>query len=1016
MQVAEWEAEVISERTKDAMAAAKERGTTFGRPSPLDANTLRTIKRLRRRGLGARRIAAYLNQRDIPTSNGQGKRWHVSQVEDWLLWYGHRMVSTDGEVVGREDEIAAVLNFLQEPSAFPGALLLEGETGIGKTTLWQRGLELATALSYRVLSCSPSGTEARLSFAALGDMLEPVLDDMLPALPRPQARALAVALLLEDADGSTPDQRAIALAFLGAIRVLAEEAPVVIAVDDIQWLDDASSFVLEFALRRLRDEPVAVLGSLRAGHDEALLGLDPLLPQERAQRLAVEPLSMGAIHRLLSERLRLVLSRPKLRRLYELSGGNPFFALELGRAVDRGAIQLEPGESLPRRLASLVDDRIVALPEDTRAALLIASALSQPTIELVGRAGVEEPARQLFPALEAHVIELEDDRIRFSHPLIASGVYSMALPWERRALHRRLADAVPDPEERARHLALGAEGPDPDVASALEDVAGRAHSRGALRAAAELAVQAWRLTPLDRQDDRHRRAIQSVAYTFETGNSSRASALLEETLGAAPPGPPRAQALYWLGSLQEFEGDRRRVVELFRAALLESGDDVALRARLEEGLADALFLMRKDLPQAAHHARTAVALAEQLGDAAAQVAAVAAQGLIEAMIGRLGWRDALRRGIVLERETDSVHLTGTASFSLAVNLMWADEFDEARTIFRSLRDRADERAEESALPWILANLSLVEYLSGRWEEAIRSAEEGIEIALQTGQEPQRLYALGVRALVRCSRGEEGARTDAQIVLDGAEQNAAMISSILAASALGLLELAHDRPDAAHRILGPIGRRLEDGGVREPGSMRFVADDIEALIALDRLGEAEALLARLERRARRLDRVSARATAARCRGLIAAALGDLPAALLHLETSLGQHERIPQPFELGRTLLVTGEVQRRMKKKRPARETLVRAFDIFLELGAPLWAEKTRAELARIGGRAPAPHGLTPTEEQVAQLAAEGRTNREVADALFISVRTVEANLSRVYRKLGIRSRAGLAARLAESRR
>ena len=244
----------------------------------------------------------------------------------------------------------------------------------------------------------------------------------------------------------------------------------------------------------------------------------------------------------------------------------------------------------------------------------------------------------------------------------------------------------------------------------------------------------------------------------------------------------------------------------------------------------------------------------------------------------------------------------------------------------------------------------------------------------------------------------------------------MISSILAASALGLLELAHGRPAAAHRILGPIGRRLEEGGVREPGSMRFVADDVEALIALDRLGEAEALLARLERRARRLDRVSARATAARCRGLIAAALGDLPAALLHLETSLGQHERIPQPFELGRTLLVTGEVQRRMKKKRSARENLVRAFDIFLELGAPLWAEKTRAELAWIGGRAPAPHELTPTEEQVAQLAAEGRTNREVADALFISVRTVEANLTRVYRKLGIRSRAGLAARLAESRR
>jgi DNA-binding CsgD family transcriptional regulator len=917
-----------------------------------------------------------------------------------------------GKVVGREEEIAAVLNFLQDPSAFPSALLLEGEAGIGKTTLWQRGLELASALSYRVLSCSPSGTEARLSFAPLGDMLEPVLDDVLPALPRPQARALATALLLEDPDGPPPDQRAIALALLGAIRTLAESVPVVIAVDDLQWIDGPSAFVLKFALRRLHDEPVAVLVSLRAGHDETLLGFEGVFPHERDHRIVVEPLSMGAIHRLLSERLSLELSRPRLRRLYELSAGNPFFALELGRAIDRGAIQLEPGESLPRRLASLVDDRIAALPAPTRAALLIASALSQPTIELIGRAGVDEPAEQLVPALEAHVIELDDDRIRFSHPLLASGVYGVALPWERRAVHRLLADAVRDVEERARHLALGADGPRPDVASALEDAAARAHSRGALGTAAELAEQAWRLTPLDRQDDRHRRAIQAVDHAFETGESSRVSTLLEDTLGAAPAGPPRAQALYWFGSLQQYEGDRRRAVELFRAALLESGDDITLRARLEEGLADVLFLMREDLPQAARHARTAVALADQIGDASAQITALAEQGLIDAVIGRHGWRDALHRGINLEKGADSVHLVGTASFSLAVNLTWADEFDEARAIFRSLRERADERAEESALPWILANLSLAEYLSGRWEDAIRSAEEGSEIASQTSQEPQRLFARGVLALVRCSRGDESARNDAQIVLEGAEKNATMIASILAASAIGLLELAHDRPDAAHRLLGPIGERLEEGGVREPGSMRFVGDDIEALITLDRLGEAEALVARLERRARRLNRVSALAAGARCRGLLAAAKGDLDGAISSFEEALAQHARVRIPFERARTLLVLGSTHRRAKRKSAAREPLEEALSIFDELGARTWAEKARGGLARIGGRPAATGDLTPTEHRIAALVAEGHPNKEVAARLFVTVKTVEANLSHVYVKLGVRSRAELAYRFA----
>ena len=434
------------------------------------------------------------------------------------LCYAREMGAAGSAVVGRDQEVATLLDFLETPGALPGALVFEGEAGIGKTTLWRAGLEHAIAHSYRVLSCRPSGSETPLSFAALGDLVEPVLDDILIELPNPQRRALVVALLLEDADGPPPDHRAIALAFLGVARALCRAGPVAIAVDDVQWLDPPSAFVLGFALRRMRDEPIAFLFAVRAGEAD-VLDLDRALPEERIQRLVVGPLSLGALQRLLKDRLGLVLSRPKLRRVHELSGGNPFFALELGRAFKRGAVRLEPGESLPSRLAALVDDRLEALPADTRAALLVASALSRPTIELVGRAGIGEPGEQLAPALEANVIEFEDDRIRFSHPLLASGVYGATRPSERRALHRRLADAVPDPEERVRHLALAAEGPHPDVASALEEAAKRAHSRGALAAAAELSFQARQLTPLDHADERHRRAIQAVAYAFESGES-----------------------------------------------------------------------------------------------------------------------------------------------------------------------------------------------------------------------------------------------------------------------------------------------------------------------------------------------------------------------------------------------------------------------------------------------------------------------------------------------------------------
>ncbi len=220
------------------------------------------------------------------------------------------MDSSDRDVVGREEEIAALTDFLDGPPSLPGVLLLEGEAGIGKTTLWRHGVELASERSYRVLSCRPSGSEAQLSFVALGDLLEDALEEVLPVLPGPQAKALAVALLLGEADGSPPDQRAIALAFLGALRVLARAGPVAVAVDDIQWLDRSSAFVLEFALRRLGGDALAFLLALRdEGATSPPLDLERALPDERLRRLRVGPLSLGAVHRLVNERLDLVLSR-----------------------------------------------------------------------------------------------------------------------------------------------------------------------------------------------------------------------------------------------------------------------------------------------------------------------------------------------------------------------------------------------------------------------------------------------------------------------------------------------------------------------------------------------------------------------------------------------------------------------------------------------------------------------------------------------------------------------------------
>ena len=933
-----------------------------------------------------------------------------------------RGAHAESEVVGRESELQALAGFLDRSSALPAAFLLEGEAGIGKTTLWRRGLELACARSYRVLSCSPSGSETQLSFAGLGDLLEDVLEEVLPPLPEPQRRALAVALLLEDPDGPPPDQLAVARAFLGALRALAHDIQVALAVDDVQWLDRSSAFVLEFALRRLREEPVAALFGLRSSQGQAALGLERAPPEGRLRRLVVGPLSLGAIRHLLSERLGLVLSRPKLRRIHELSGGNPFFALELGRAFGRRIIELEAGESLPGTLATLVEERLAALPAKTRTVLLAASALSQPTLELVAHAAGDDPGQWLEAALEGHVIELDEDRIRFSHPLLSSAVYGTASAAQKRALHRRLAGLVADPEERARHMALATDGASADVADLLEVAARLARARGAPTAAAELAEEAVRLTPAERPNDEFRRTIAAGGYHFEAGDPDRARHLLDDAAQSAAPGPRRAQALWRLARAHVFEADHRTAMTLYRQALAEAGNDVETRIEAEAGLAVAMMRMLDDLPTAARHARAAVELAEAHAVRDSLPEFRARQALIDALLGDPDALELARNAAKLQQADDAsggsggdyfARTLGAADFMHGVLLQWADRLEESRTLFEAARRRVLEQGDESSFPLIQRYLATTAWLEGDWQAAANEAEEGYEIAAQTGQTSQQGVLAGVRGLLLAHLGQvDDARAAAEEAARFSGETGAMFGTLLASSALGLLELSLGNPAEADRHMGPLLDPLEAAGVREPGAMRFVPDEIEALILLDRHDEAEALLSRLEEPARKLDRPSALAAVGRCRGLLSAARGDLDGALTSLERALVQHDRVAIPFERARTLLVLGSTRRRARMKRAAREALDQALAIFEELGAAIWAENARVELARVSGRRASVGALTATEERVAELVAQGLTNKAVAKELFVTDRTVEGHLTRIYAKLGIRSRSELARRFA----
>src|SRR5262245_58180035 len=342
--------------------------------------------------------------------------------------------------------MAAVAAFLDAVGSGPAGLVLEGAAGIGKTTVWAAGAALGAGRGYTVLSCRPAESEARLSFAALGDLLGGVLGEAVAGLPAPQRRALEVALLLADPAGSPPEQTAVCVAFLGVLRRLAAAGPVVVAVDDLQWLDAPSAAAVQFAARRLGEERAGLLASARTGGGgQALPAAGTGLPAERVTRLRVGPLPLGAFESVLRASAGAGLSRLTIRRLFDASGGNPFYGLELARALHRAGAEPLPEEPLPvpADLRAVLGARLAALPAGARDVLLVAACLRSPTATMLEQAGGPAALASLQAAASQGVVELENARVRFSHPLFASAIYSGTPPGRRREVHRWLSEIAP---------------------------------------------------------------------------------------------------------------------------------------------------------------------------------------------------------------------------------------------------------------------------------------------------------------------------------------------------------------------------------------------------------------------------------------------------------------------------------------------------------------------------------------------------------------------------------------------
>ncbi|MEU8010155.1 AAA family ATPase [Micromonospora parva] len=908
-------------------------------------------------------------------------------------------------IVGRDEVFDRSWRLLGRP----GPVLLEGPAGIGKTELWRALTARAAEAGWLVLSCAPTEAEAELPYAALADLLRP-LTDQVAALPGPQRVAAEVVLLSGDVTEPV-DVRVVGAATRSLLEVATTthtHPGVLVAVDDAPWLDRPSERALRYALRRLTG--LSTLVSRRRGQEappDVPLGLDEGRHGARVTRIDVPPLDVGALHHVLRDQLGVTLTRPLLVRVAREAGGNPLLAIEVVRAMQRLPRHPAPGDDLPvaASMHHLLANVVAELPPPSRDALRLAALLTVPTLVDLSAAGV--PAAALDAPEEAGLIVVTPTGVRFTHPVHAAAVRAGIPPGVRRRLHRRLADLVADPEERARHLALCTTAPDPVVAETLAAAADRWHSRGAPDLAADLHERASQLTPVADQVLLGRRRLAAARCRLDSGDLP-AARQAAEAVAADFTGDLRAESLLLRAVVAWSSGEAgQAAVEIATRALAAARPGSAVAGRVHAHLA-----VFDDHTEAARaHAEAAAALLDgRDGEHDLLAAALVLLFFQEVRLGRAPRTDLLERALDLEGDEP-------AWLASTVPAIWwksMDDAERARGRLHRMLARAEARGDEPLQHELLSHLGEAELLAGRWDTAERHIAAARDLGDQLGS--GLVAETWLAALLDAHRGrlaeatlvaESGLRLAEELDDDWCRRIHQQLAGFVALSAGRMAEAA-----AAYTALAAT---IDARGLVEPLAMRFEPDWIEACVGAGDLDRAAAALQRLNDRHRRLPRPWTILGTARARVLLDSATGrDVGPALDALTAARDAVPPDVLPLDRARCLFVAGMAHRRSRRKLPARQALEAAVAEFTAIGAAAFAERARAELARVGGRAPTPRHLTPTEDRVARLAARGRTNRAIADELFVSPKTVEANLARVYRKLGISTRAELGAAMTRA--
>ncbi len=894
-------------------------------------------------------------------------------------------------VVAREAEKARVEKVLERSrDGGLGALLLRGDPGIGKTTLWRHGVSFARACGGTVLVTRAAAEEMPLSLVGLVDLFDGA----------------------EDVFGPSSDPFRRGRAVLEQVRRLARAGPVVVAIDDLQWLDPASAATLRYALRRLADEPVTLLATLRAGAADPL-DLLATIGVDRTDSLSVGPLGPDELRALL-DTVVTSISRPVLRRIHAISGGNPLYAIELVRAhVDnQGAFQQLGSVSLPRSVREAVEERIDALPEALLALLRTVAAAGPISVADLSRfLSGQDVADLLERASRAELLVIEDDRVvRFAHPMIGSVVYGGTTSVARRILHASLADWCEDPDQRAQHLALSTDAADEQVAQLLDDAAGRARGRGALELAAELARHSLRVTPPTEVSLRRQRALTEISCRAAAGEMSRALQLADGLVESLPAGPQRAEVLVRRAQLED--DDLARGEAFLVQALAEAGGDDRLRGEVLDQLGWLRGIFRGHLPAGIADARQAVTIAERGDDDEFRMSAVVALAVMSALAGDPD-ADLMARAVALQDRLGRPAMWAGPRTLAAEQQLWAGDLRGARQQLQAELGQAVREGNERWRLYDLYDLASVECAAGELVVAADLVRQAREAARDSEDPHLQSWVLQRHAQVAAWLGlADEARAAAGSRLERALARGERPGVARMRGLLGVLALSEGDALAAARELAEAAALLDAGGFANPGSIPVLPDAVEALAGAGDLPAARELLERLHLQAGRLRTPWVHAAQRRATGALLVASGEPLDAIPQLAEAADSFDELGYRPDAARAVLLRGRALHRAGRRSRAAESLADARSRFAQMGAALWEARAVAELERVApGRSAGQ--LTPTEADVVRLLVAGKRNREIASALYISVATVEAHLTRIYRKFDVRSRSELAAMVAD---